>query len=378
MNRQFENNITFFDIGFDNPELQFATLYSVMSETYKKRGNITKLVLRYLKDKASLSLEEQKLALSIIDDSFYNKPKPYSHCKICSTSFQRDVLYKMSQKLKYWDICIPTVHYFPGNLMIYLKDREISHKENFQDLNLDELKELEFIVKHLIYKLNEKIFYGKLLGVNVLFNQISKSQLCIHGHIELMIKDIDKLNLGCKLLLDRFYDPITEYINKDFFNNDGIIKTIEGIRIDASKLDLKDVLNMVRQYEFRLNLLIKKTQQLRLNKICPEDLNGILLYNGLSPAPANSVYYTDYRGKIFVSSVPELVPPIIKLDDINDLDNEEDMYLIKYNATTPNRDYSIMKKYSPTARPSSKISSVNESTPYVRKLTREIKKVLEE
>ncbi len=378
MNRQFENNITFFDIGFDNPELQFATLYSVMSETYKKRGNITKLVLRYLKDKASLSLEEQKLALSIIDDSFYNKPKPYSHCKICSTSFQRDVLYKMSQKLKYWDICIPTVQYFPGNLMIYLKDREISHKENFQDLNLDELKELEFIVKHLIYKLNEKIFYGKLLGVNVLFNQISKSQLCIHGHIELMIKDIDKLNLGCKLLLDRFYDPITEYINKDFFNNDGIIKTIEGIRIDASKLDLKDVLNMVRQYEFRLNLLIKKTQQLRLNKICPEDLNGILLYNGLSPAPANSVYYTDYRGKIFVSSVPELVPPIIKLDDINDLDNEEDMYLIKYNATTPNRDYSIMKKYSPTARPSSKISSVNESTPYVRKLTREIKKVLEE
>ena len=377
MARQFENNITFFDIGFDNPKLPFATLYSVMTETYKKRGNITKLVLRYLKDKDSLNLEEQKLALSIIDDSFYNKPNPYSHCKICSSSFQRDILYKMSQKLKYWEICIPTVQYFPGNLMIYLKDREVSHKENFQDLSLDELKELEFIVKYLIYMLNEKIFYGQLLGVNVLFNQISKSQLCIHGHVELMIKDVNKLNLGCQLLLDRFYDPITEYINKDFFDNDGIIKTIEGIRIDTSDFDIKDVLNIVRQYEIRINYLIKKTQEQRLSKCCPKDLYGMLLYNGLSPAPANSVYYTDYRDKIFVSSVPELVPPIIKLDDITDLNNEEDMYLIKYNATTPNSNYSIMKKYSPMVRPSSKVSSVNESTPYVRKLTREIKKALE-
>lgn len=378
MDRQFENNITFFDIGFDNPNLQFATLYSIMSETYKKRGNITKLVLRYLKDKDSLSLEEQKLALSIIDDSFYNKPKPYSHCKICSSFFQRDILYKMSQKLKYWEICIPTVQYFPGNLMVYLKDREVSHKENFQDLNLDELKELEFIVKYLICRLNEKKFYGQLLGINILFNQISKSQLCIHGHIELMIKDIDKLNLGCKLLLDRFYDPVTEYINKEFVNNEEIIKTIEGIRIDTSKLDLKEVLNIVRQYETRINLLIKNTQQLRLSKSCPQDLNGKLLYNGLSPAPANSIYYTDYRGKVFISSVPELVPPIIKLDDINDLDNEEDMYLIKYNATTPNSNYSIMKKYSPLARPSSKISSTSENTHYVRKLNREIKQALEE
>lgn len=64
----------------------------------------------------------------------------------------------------------------------------------------EELLELKIIIADLKKILNEFLFDGELTGVNVLFNQISKSQLCIHGHIELMIKNIEKLNYGCKLL----------------------------------------------------------------------------------------------------------------------------------------------------------------------------------
>lgn len=374
--RQFDNNSTFFDIGIDKKIDNFATLYCVMSETKKKRNDITKLALRYLLNDITLSNDEIAIAKTIIDDSFYNKPKKYNHCKLCSNDFKREILLNYSSKYKFWEICFPTVPYFPGNMMIYLKTREISKKENIWDLSTNELLELKTIIVDLKTILNEDLFNGELLGVNVLFNQISKSQLCIHGHIELMIRNIEKLNYGCRLLNVRNFDPTVKMLNSSFDDTEGLIKTLEGIRINMKYFSDNETLNLLRNYESKMLEMIVLGNELRAGK--KKVLNEFewLLMNGMSPAPANSIYLTDYRDELYFSSVPEIIPPIISLNAVGNLDDEESMYLIKYNATTPNSNYSIMKKYSPIVRPSSKISVDTDYSNNVKRLKQNIGRCL--
>lgn len=374
--RQFDNNSTFFDIGIDEKLDNFATLYCVMSETKKKRSDITKLALRYLQQDNLLTSDEISIAKTIIDDSFYKKQKKYCHCKLCSDDFNRDVLTKYSSKLKFWEVCFPTVPYFPGNMMIYLKEREKKKKENIWELSSAELIELKTIVMDLKLILNTYLFDGKLLGINVLFNQMSKSQLCIHGHIELMIKNIDKLNYGCKLLSMRNYDPTVKILNSYMEDLPGMIKTLEGIRINLNKIDDDKALDLINNYENKMIKTINLGNILRSGK--KEVLNEfeLSLLNGMSPAPANSIYLTDYRNELFLSSVPEIIPPIISLNEIGSLEDEENMYLTKFNATTPNPDYSIIRKYSPLVRPSSKVSSDTTYSNNVKELKSSMKRIL--
>ena len=374
--RQFDNNSTFFDIGIDKKIDNFATLYCVMSETKKKRNDITKLALRYLLNDITLSNDEIAIAKTIIDDSFYNKPKKYNHCKLCSNDFKREILLNYSSKYKFWEICFPTVPYFPGNMMIYLKTREISKKENIWDLSTNELLELKTIIADLKIILNEDLFNGELLGVNVLFNQISKSQLCIHGHIELMIRNIEKLNYGCRLLNVRNFDPTVKMLNSSFDDTEGLIKTLEGIRINMKYFSDNETLNLLRNYESKMLEMIVLGNELRVGKKKASNEFEWLLMNGMSPAPANSIYLTDYRDELYFSSVPEIIPPIISLNAVGNLDDEESMYLIKYNATTPNSNYSIMKKYSPIVRPSSKISVDTDYSNNVKRLKQNIGRCL--
>ena len=365
--RQFDNNTTFFDIGLDKKIENFATLYCIMPNVTKKRSHITQLALRYLLHDSKLTNQEIQVAKSIIDDSYYTKIKRYSHCILCTDEFQREVLKKYSSKFKFWELCFPTVPYFPGNMMIYLKDRFNSKKENFQDLTIDELNELKNIMIDLHHILNERLFEGELTGINILFNQISKSQLCIHGHLELMIRNIDKLDYGCVLLNKRFYDPATNIINSNFENINNLILTNE----DLSSLEI------IKEYERKIMELIILGKKLRNESKNIQNEFELLLFNGLSPAPTNSVYITSYRNEMYLSSVPELIPPTISINDIGSLDDEENMYLIKYNATTPNVNYSIIKKYSPIVRPSSKVSSKNANFDRIKKLTKDIRGVLE-
>lgn len=374
--RQFDNNSTFFDIGIDKKNDNFVTLYCVMSETKKKRNDITKLALRYLLNDITLSNDEIAIAKTIIDDSFYNKPKKYNHCKLCSNDFKREILLNYSSKYKFWEICFPTVPYFPGNMMIYLKTREISKKENIWDLSTNELLELKTIIADLKIILNEDLFNGELLGVNVLFNQISKSQLCIHGHIELMIRNIEKLNYGCRLLNVRNFDPTVKMLNSSFDDTEGLIKTLEGIRINMKYFSDNETLNLLRNYESKMLEMIVLGNELRAGKKNASNEFEWLLMNGMSPAPANSIYLTDYRDELYFSSVPEIIPPTISLNAVGNLDDEESMYLIKYNATTPNSNYSIMKKYSPIVRPSSKISVDTDYSKNVKRLKQNIGRCL--
>lgn len=370
--RQFEKYDTFFDLGIDDKEREFRTLYCVMPDTIKKRGNLTRLVLRYLSGDYTISADEMSIIKSVLDDSYYNKPSKYNHCKICSNDFKRIILEDYNKNLKFWDICIPTVPYFPGNLMIYLKDRNVSKVENFQDLNKEQLIELKFIISSLQEFLNLKIFDGDLVGINVLFNQISKSQLCIHGHIELMIKEANDKNLGYQLLDQRNFDCTTEYINDRICFDSNILKTREGIRINMSKMSDNDTLEQLYLYEQEINGIVTKAKKIREGKIKIVTPLDLMLYNGLSPAPTNSVYLTQYRSNLYLSSVPEVVPPTIDITEIGDLSNEENMYLIKYNASAPNEKYKLIRKYSPVVRPSSKVSY---SLPYgenIKVLTRKI------
>ena len=374
--RQFDNHSTFFDIGIDEEITDFATLYCVMSETKKKRNSITKLALRYLMNDSTLTNDEIEVAKTIMDDSFYNRPKPYDHCKLCSSSFQRDVLVNYSSRFKFWEVCFPTVPYFPGNMMIYLKSRSETKKENIWDLSSEELTELKMIISDLKSILNDSIFNGELLGINVLFNQISKSQLCIHGHIELMIRNIEKLNYGCRLLNVRNFDSTVAMLNSNLDDFSGLIKTLEGIRINLRYSDDIEALKFLKYYESRMLEIIKLGTDLRSGKRDVANAFELSLLNGLSPAPANSIYLTDYRDELFVSSVPEIIPPTISLDEVGSLDDDENMYLIKYNATTPNPDYSIMKKYSPLVRPSSKVLEDTEYSANVKELNMSLKRVL--
>ena len=286
----------------------------------------------------------------------------------------REILLNYSSKYKFWEICFPTVPYFPGNMMIYLKTREISKKENIWDLSTNELLELKTIIADLKTILNEDLFNGELLGVNVLFNQISKSQLCIHGHIELMIKNIEHLNYGCKLLNIRNFDPTVRMLNSSLDDTKGLIKTLEGIRINMKCFSDREMLCLLKKYESEMLKMIMLGSELRTGK--KEILNEfeLLLFNCMSPAPANSIYLTNYRDELYASSVPEIIPPTISLTDVGNLDDEESMYLIKYNANTPN--YSIMKKYSPIVRPSSKISIDTNYSNNVKLLKQNVGRIL--
>lgn len=373
--KQFDLRSTFFDIGIDETIDNFATLYCVMGETSKKRNNITRLALQYLLDKKCLSKQEQELAESILDDSFYKKPKKYSHCKLCSSDFERFVLHNYSSQFQFWDVCFPTIPYFPGGMMIYLKNREEVKKENIQDLNIDELRELKYIIADLKSILNKQVFGGELTGINVLFNQISKSQLCIHGHVELMIKNIDKYDYGCKLLDIRNYDPCVKVLN-NCFNNEHVMPTIEGIRINMKSTGDEEAINYIGEYENRILDLIKLGKDLRISNVKVNNDFEQELKDRMSPAPTNSIYLTDYRDELYLSSVPEIMPPTINLNQVGDINDYENLYLIKYNATTPNKEYAIMKKYSPIVRPSSKVPYELSSSSNVRRLAKCVEGVL--
>ena len=143
-----------------------------------------------------------------------------------------------------------------------------------------------------------------------------------------------------------------------------------------NKVADEKALEYLHIYEDEVKKIIALGNSLRKGEKKISSELELSLYNGLSPAPTNSVYLTDYRDHLYLSSVPEIIPPTIDLSQVGDLSDEENMYLIKYNATTPNEKYRIIKKYSPIVRPSSKVSYSMPSSDNIKKLTKKIGKVL--
>ena len=139
-----------------------------------------------------------------------------------------------------------------------------------------------------------------------------------------------------------------------------------------SNVSDKIALDYINEYEKKILDIIRLGNELRKGQKKVNSDFEMLLLNGLSPAPTDSIYLTDYRGELFLSAVPEIIPPTINISEVGDLNDAENMYLIKYNATTPNSKYAIMKKYSPLVRPSSKVPYEMPYTENVKVLKKKI------
>ena len=378
MERQFENYKTFFDLGIDDAEDSkkiFATLFCVMGGAHKKRSDNNKIILKYLKGE-NLTEEEKKKCADILSGKIYKDVKnEYEHCQLCSDNFTREVLEQLSSKYKYWEICCPTHPYTPSGLMIYLKNRKNCRIENIQDLNEEQFKEMQLIITDIYKKINNKLNDTKIVGINVLFNQISKSQLCIHGHMEFMIKDVQNKKLGCTLKEKRPKDLMTYKLNEQISDIDGLLKTQEGIRMDLSKISISEALKIVKDYEKNIEKVILYGENLRKNKILKDPMDKIFL-KYLSPAPQNYIYLTYYRDKMFLSCIPELIldrADIYKIDE----NNECELYSLKINQNAISTKDILLKQESPIIRPSIKIKKITEDDKNIKKLKNNIVDILE-
>ena len=349
---------TFFDIGISDEfdEREFRTLRCLIpSDKPKKRVVNNQLIKKYL-DNKNLTKDELIRVKKILDGSIYQEDRnKYGHCRLCSNLFESTPLYNFSFNYKFWDICIPTFPYFPGGLMLYLKNRKKLLIENIQDLPTEYLEELIVIQNDLFNKLNNNYFCGNLVGVNFLFNQLSKSELCIHGHIEFMIKDIDELDIGCKYVQDRPFDKLVNIINSEINEENGILKIKEGIKINLNQTSLNDAQKIVSNYENIINRYFIRGQALRNKEIEIENNIDSLLYNNMEPAATHFVYLTFYRNNILFSCVPEIILDFVPYEDIEN--TEEYLYSLKINRFYNDKNNIFMRNYSPLIRPSIKLCS---------------------
>ncbi len=375
MEKQFKNRKTFFDLDMENDDNYFATLYCTLGGANKKRAKMNKLALAYLNN-APLTKEEKDTAKKIFDGTIYEeKKRKFEHCQLCSDNFISEILPNISNKYDNWELCCPTHPYTPAGLMIYLKNRKELHTENLQDLSKEQFDEILQIMRDLYDKLSSKSEYN-VVGINILFNQISKSQLCIHGHLETMIADIDKLGLGCEIKDEQPYDILASLLNEQIENKRGVYKEKEGIRIDLSIVDSMEALKILEKYESKMKQIISHGRKIQKGEIkVKNDIDNILLHR-MSPAPVNYVYMTYYRDKFFLSIIPEIILEAIK--STRYIKNESDLYSLKINQYACNNDDIIMKQCSPLIRPSIKVSKNCESAVNISNLKKDIVKILEE
>lgn len=372
MEKQFKDRNTFFDLNIEKEEDYFATLYCTLGGANKKRAKMNKLALAYLNGE-KLTEEETERAKKILDGSIYQeRKKEFEHCKLCSDKFTSEVLPNISNKYENWELCFPTHPYTPAGLMIYLKDRKNSQIENLQDLSKEQFEEIIQIMKDLYEKLSNESEYG-VVGINILFNQISKSQLCIHGHLEPMIREINELGVGCEIRDTRPYEPLTNILNQQIEEQEGVYKQKEGIRIDLGKVNCIEALQILEKYETKMKQIIAHGRKLQKGEIESKNRIDQLLLQKLSPAPVDYVYVTYYRGKVFLSMIPEIT--LEPINSINEIKSEQDLYSIKINQYAKENSSKVMKQMSPLVRPSIKVSTNNEAQ---EKIKRNIREILEE
>lgn len=374
--REFGLYSTFFDYGFpDFDEENFVTVNYLSFGDLKKRTINNKLILRYLQGDKTLTEDDYIKISKILDGSIYTEIKrKYSHCKLCSNDFERQILLNFSKKYKYWELCIPTFPYYPGGLMIYLKDRSNLKIENLQYLSGDCFKELLKIEKDLYTILHNNISED-IVGVNILFNQISKSQLCIHGHVEFMQKDIHMKQLGVCLSFERPTDSIVRYFNEKVKDNYGVIVAPEGIRMNVDDSNYSKVLTNLNIYENEILKIVNNGKLLRENNIAPSTRLDKLLIENMSPAPVNFVYLTYYRDKYIISSVPEI---ILKEKDYRSVTyDERDLYCLKINRYYTSKSNIFLLEQSPLVRRSIKVTSDGNKCENIKILQKKIVNILE-
>ena len=384
MKKQFDNYTTFFDAIFCD-ELWKEKIYTpvyYLGNSYKKRTCMNLLVCKYLLGN-ELTATEKKEAENIITGEIYkntNKRNDF-HCILCSEKFQREDMNLFSKKFKYWNLCIPTHPYSPGGLMVYLKDRtkEIG---DIQELSDEMVKELIEMINDLYNLLKEKMRGFDLVGVNVLFQQISRSQKCIHGHIELMFKNAHLASIGCEIIDTIAYDELAGYLNfkiKDRIEN---VENYAGISF-LENCDLGYMKETIKVYQENMEYLIKIGREIQKH----QDISLVesqyvkyeilrLLQEKLSPAPILYVYLTNICNKTKFSIIPEMILEPVDLSKIN-LNNEIDLYTLKINQYLIKKKDILFRQPAPMMRQSIKLSGEHKFTNVVKELTKSIKNILE-
>lgn len=360
---------TFFDV--DNNDIsnkEFAQMRCFIYGNNKKKRVINNEIVKKYFTNQSLNDEEYARLKKILDGSIYtDRRNLYEHCKLCSDEFERTDI--PSMKYKYWNVCVPTFPYFPGGLMVYLKDRKNLRIENVQDLPNDMLNELITIEKDIYERLYNYVLGDKIVGINMLFNQLSKSELCIHGHLEPIFKDADELDIGCVYVKERPYDKFTNIINSSI-ESDGVLKIPEGIKMPVIPDKLCELKDILRMYENTIRSYFEKGKKLRNKELEVQDEKDYLLYNNMVPAATNFVYLTYYKNKYMLSSIPELTLEFVDMDKVTD--DSGDLFALSINRNYTNRDNVFMRNYSPLIRPSIKIYDPSKNNEKVLTLNKKI------
>lgn len=367
---------TFFDMGLDEDETkEFGQLRCEIYGTKKKKRVINNELVKNYFTGYELTKEELIRLRKILDGSIYEERKAlYEHCKLCSNSFERTDLVQYSKKYKYWNICIPTFPYFPGGMMLYLKDRKNLRIENLQDLPKAMFEELMQVEMDLYKDIKIRVFGEKLAGINMLFNQLSKSELCIHGHIELMIVDIDEMSIGCRYINERSYDKFSSIINASIQSSD-IIKLKEGIKMPIDKVNIEEAKSILDYYEKTIGSYFERGRKLRSGEEEIRDKVDAILYKNMVPAATNFVYLTYYNDRFMLSSVPELTSEFVKMDNVTN--EPTDIYSLYINRGYTGKDDVFLRNYSPLVRPSIKVYSPEKNNVKVLKITNKIYRELE-
>ncbi len=366
MRRQFDTYTTFFDLGMDHADLPFCTLEYCSGGFNKKRAHTNRIIWKRLTGQ-ELSVEESIQADKFIQGIGYaEQKKKFEHCALCSDSFTCEPLVEFSKKFNYWDLAFPTSPYTPAGIMIYLKERKRLKLENIDALSKEAFKEIKLIAKSLFHILKNEIH--NLCGVNILFHQISTSQACLHGHLELMIHNIDS-SLGCFLKKQRPFDICANYLNNQLEKKDDIYFFTEGIRLNSKFFSTLETMRIIKEYrnntvnlfnffsEVRKSYFSNISEQKKAKETLEKrgfthaQIDQILF--DITPAPINCVYFTYYRDEYFISIIPELILKSIPLTKIRD--DEYLLYNLKYNAIQPREEKFFLEEKHPLIRPSIKL-----------------------
>lgn len=332
MKKQF-SGVTFFDKDIDNKTEDLIRPVFYQQNQGKKRLINNSIIVRYL-NKEQLTIEELQIAKKIISGELFieNKNK-YGHCKLCSNSFSDYTFNSISNNT--WQIGLPTQPYTPFGLMIYLTNRKESLKENFYNLSQEEFYSLVNQIIMLYEKIKKSDFKYEIVGINVLFNQLNVSQRCIHGHIEPMIYNVDKLGLGCK----------TEPVKEELFE--------DTIRLKINN-NYYEVMELIKFYSDITKEEIANTRKLQDNYragITVTDVNSI---ESISPAPTINIYITYYRDNIYLTLSRDLYQKPMLSNQV--YMNDSFIYNLKYNMYFVNEKSKLLYQEVPIIRPSIKVN----------------------
>lgn len=364
-----EHQITGYNTFMDdyNKDYCFVNLEFHVKNNGKKRIETNKTIVKYLK-KEKLNEQEQELINKILTNDFFQKKSNDEHCKICSNDFKFILLNNLNIKYENWNIGIPTQQYTPFGAMVYLKRCNVLKKENFYDLSKDEFYELIKMQKDIYTYLNMSDFDYNVVGINTMFNQITVSQKCIHGHFEFMIKDIHEKNLGVTLTEEIKKDPVNEMIDSNYEY---------GLKINVNEFSYDEIMALLKNYYKKLHDIISlynkilNMYKVNENIVSKEDKKLIEIF---SPIPVANIYLTYYNNKNEIIVTPQI---FLKTMDIANVKTEEDIYNLKYNGNRINEKSILLFEKTPIMRPSIKLNNIDYDEEEYNRQQQKLIKILE-